>query len=149
MNRLRPDETAKVLVVGGGVAALETALGLRELAEARAEVELLAPDYEFVYRPLAVAEPFHKGSIQRFDLAGLAQAAGARHRLDSLSAVYPGKHLVRTSRKDLFEYDALVLALGARPEQAVPGAITFSGRESVPAVQELIKDLVQDAAAEV
>jgi sulfide:quinone oxidoreductase len=138
-----------VLVAGGGGAALETALALRELAEDRVQVELLAPDYEFVYRPLAVAEPFHKGSIQRFDLAGLAQAAGARHRLGSLTAVYPGKHLVRTSRKELLEYDALVLTLGARPEEAVPGAITFSGRESVPAVQELIKDLVEDAAAEV
>jgi len=149
VRQLRPTEKAKVLLAGGGVAALEAALALRELAEDRVEVELLAPGYEFVYRPLAVAEPFHTGSIQRFDLAGLAQAAGARHRLGSLTAVYPEKHLVRTTRHDLLEYDVLVLALGARPEEAVPGAITFSGRETVPAVQELIKDLVQGAAAEV
>ncbi|MEX2031768.1 MAG: FAD/NAD(P)-binding oxidoreductase [Dehalococcoidia bacterium] len=149
MNRRRPSRADKVLVAGGGVAALETALALRELAQGRVEVELLAPGYEFVYRPLAVAEPFHTGSIHRFDLAGLTQAAGARHRLGSLTAVYPKKHLARTTKNDLLEYDALVLALGARPEEAVPGAITFSGRESVPAVQQLIEDLVQDAAAEV
>lgn len=149
MNRLSTTETAKVLVAGGGVAALETALALRSLAEGRVEVELLAPNHEFVYRPLAVAEPFNKGSIQRFDLAGLAQAAGARHRLGSLAAVYPGKHLVRASTKGLFEYDALVLAVGARAQSAVPGAVTFSGHESVPQMKSLVEDLLADVATDV
>lgn len=146
---MREGRRMRVLVAGGGVAALETTLALRDLAEDRVEIELLAPDGEFVYRPLAVAEPFHAGSVQRFDLGGLAQAAGARHRFGSLTAVYPDRRLARTSRSELLEYDALVLALGARAEDAIPGAITFSGHASVPAMRRLMDDLLADAVADV
>ena len=38
----------KILIVGGGVAALEAALALQELAPELAEVELVAPDSSFV-----------------------------------------------------------------------------------------------------
>ena len=48
-----------VLIAGGGVAALEAALTLRELGEGRVRVELLAPEPSVWYRPVAVAE--HKG----------------------------------------------------------------------------------------
>ena len=48
----------RVLVAGAGVAGLETALALRALAADAASVELVAPEREFVYRPLAVAEPY-------------------------------------------------------------------------------------------
>jgi sulfide:quinone oxidoreductase len=142
-------KTASVLVAGGGVAALETALALRDLAEDRVDVVLLAPDREFLYRPLAVAEPFNERSLLRFDLAGLAQAAGARHRFGGLSAVYPDKRSLRTTRGDILEYDALVLAIGARAQNAVPGAVTFSGHESVPAMKTLVEELLADVAADV
>ena len=52
------DDQRHVLVAGGGVAALEAALALRALADERLHVELLAPEPQFWYRPLAVAEPF-------------------------------------------------------------------------------------------
>lgn len=144
MERVNP---AKVVVAGAGVAALEAALALRDLAEDRVEIELLAPDRQFVYRPLAVAEPFHERSLLRFDLAGLTEAAGVRHRFGGLAAVYPDKRRARTSRGDLLAYDALVLAVGARAQNSVPGALTFSGQDSVPAMKELIEDLITDAAA--
>jgi NADPH-dependent 2,4-dienoyl-CoA reductase/sulfur reductase-like enzyme len=37
----------RVLIAGGGVAALEAALALRELGEGRVSVEMLAPEPEF------------------------------------------------------------------------------------------------------
>jgi sulfide:quinone oxidoreductase len=37
----------RVLIAGGGVAALEAALALRALAEDRVRVELLAPEPQF------------------------------------------------------------------------------------------------------
>ena len=52
------DSRMRVLIAGGGVAALEAMLALRALAADRVSVVLVAPDREFVYRPLAVAEPF-------------------------------------------------------------------------------------------
>ena len=66
--------TKKVLVAGGGVAALEAALALRELAADRIEVEILAPEPHCWYRPLSVAAPFELGKINRFELDGLAES---------------------------------------------------------------------------
>ena len=47
----------RVLIAGAGVAALEAMVALRALAEEKVDIELLAPDRDFFYRPLAVAEP--------------------------------------------------------------------------------------------
>ena len=70
----------RVVIAGGGVAALETALALRDLAEDSVSVELVAPEEEFTYRPLAVAEPFRVGEVRRFPLAKLVAATGAELR---------------------------------------------------------------------
>ena len=67
---------AKVLIVGGGVAALEAALALQELAPELAQVELVAPDRSFVYRPLLVT-----GEARSFPLKRLVESAGATVRL--------------------------------------------------------------------
>jgi sulfide:quinone oxidoreductase len=39
-------------------------------------------------------------------------------------------------------YDALLVAVGAWPEPAIPGAVTFSGRRGVGALRQLLADLV-------
>ena len=61
----------RVLIAGGGVAALEAMLALRKLAEDRVDIELLAPDQDFFYRPLAVGEPFGRGGTLRFERSTL------------------------------------------------------------------------------
>src|SRR4051812_13574877 len=48
----------RVLVAGGGVAALESVLALRALAGDRVTVELLAPGADFAHRPYSVRSPF-------------------------------------------------------------------------------------------
>ncbi len=48
----------RVLVAGGGVAALEAVLALRSLAGDRVRVELLAPTAGFAQRPYSVRSPF-------------------------------------------------------------------------------------------
>jgi sulfide:quinone oxidoreductase len=66
-----------VVIAGGGVAGLELALALRALAEERVSVEVVAPEKEFTYRPLAVVEPFRAGEVASFPLRALVRAAGA------------------------------------------------------------------------
>ena len=62
-------DSPDVLIAGGGVAALEAALALRALGEGAIRVELLAPEPQLWYRPLAVAEPFALGEVRHFDLS--------------------------------------------------------------------------------
>src|SRR6266542_7056833 len=83
-----------VLIAGAGVAALEATLALQALAEDDVSVELVAPEAEFTYRPLAVTEPFHVGEVKRFPLQKLADAAGARLRTGSVAAVDPERKAV-------------------------------------------------------
>ncbi len=130
-----------VLVAGGGVAALEAMVALRELAGELVDVELVSPDTDFFYRPLAVAEPFGLGEALRFDLAALARGCGARHSLGSLVAVRADDRRIWTSRNASFAYDALLIAVGTRPREAVPGALTFRGQADVRLVSGLLDDL--------
>ncbi len=136
----------QVLIVGGGVAALEATLALRKLAEERVEVELIAPEREFTYRPLAVAEPFRVGEMRRFPLEPLVQAAGGRLRQGRVVAVDPVRHVVTTGEGDELPYEVLLLALGARPLEAVPGALTFRGPEDEAALSALLEEAIRGHA---
>jgi sulfide:quinone oxidoreductase len=131
----------KVLIAGAGVAGLEAALALRELAGGLVDVELVSPETDFVYRPLAVAEPFRAGEARRFPLHQLAESAGATLTRAAVRSVDPERRMVVTSNGTALRYDSLLLALGARPATAIPGALTFSG----PGDEEAFAALLHDA----
>ena len=76
------ESMTKILIVGGGVAALEAALALQELAPELAEVELVAPDSSFAYRPLLVT-----GDARTFPLQRLTDDAGASLRQGTVTRV--------------------------------------------------------------
>ena len=126
----RGPDKLHVLVAGGGVAALEAMVALTELAGELVDVELISPDTDFFYRPLSVSEPFGLGEVTRFDVATLARGCGARHSLGTLVAVRADDRRIWTSRNASFTYDALLIAIGARPREAIPGALTFRGRQT-------------------
>jgi len=117
----------KLLVAGGGVAALEAVIALRELAEERVSVELLSPKAEFAYRPLAVAEPFGSDPIMRYDLLSMADDLGASFRLGTLHEVDAKERVVRTTRGDELSWDSLLVAVGARMGIGIEGAVTVKG----------------------
>jgi sulfide:quinone oxidoreductase len=131
----------RVVVAGGGVAALEASLALRALAEDRVSIDLLAPETQFWYRPLAVAEPFGLGAAKSFDLPELSSAAGATFSLGALTAVDTERRVALTSLGGAFPYDVLLVACGATPTPAVSGAITFRGPADSGRLQLLLDDL--------
>ena len=131
----------RVLVAGGGVAALEAILALRDLAEERVSIELVAPDPQFWYRPLAVLEPFGMGTVHGIELVEIAESCGAGFTLDAVVSVDADAHVARTRAGAEFEYDAFVLASGARPERAVHGAFTFRGPADTTAFRNLLTEI--------
>jgi len=118
---------ARVLIAGGGVAALEAALALRDLAGERFEVELCSPSSEFVYRPFAVGEPYAAAAVLRYDLDSLAQRIGVSFRLGGIFFVDHEVGLATARDGKHIHYDYLLVASGARMLWAVPGAVTFWG----------------------
>jgi sulfide:quinone oxidoreductase len=134
---------SKVLIAGAGVAGLEAALALRDLAGGLVDVELVSPETDFVYRPLSVAEPFSAGEARRFPLHRLVEAAGAELTRAAVRSVDAERRMVVTADGTALRYDALLLALGARPVSAVPGALTFRG----PGDEESLAAVLHDARA--
>lgn len=121
------DRRPRVLIAGGGVAALEAALALRDLAGDRLEVELCSPRGEFVYRPFAVGEPYGTADILRYDLDSLAERIGIAFRLGGIFSVDPEAGIATVRGGERIPYDYLLVATGARMLWAVPGSVTFWG----------------------
>ncbi|MGZ6618037.1 MAG: hypothetical protein ACXVFQ_26885, partial [Solirubrobacteraceae bacterium] len=69
------------------MAALETALALHELAGDRVKLRLLAPTADFVYRPVAVLEPFTRMPPRQLPLANVAAELNATLERGTLAAV--------------------------------------------------------------
>lgn len=130
----------RVLIAGGGVAGLETLLALRELAGDLVDIELLAPEPAFWYKPLAVAEPFGAGQARHFELAGIAEAAEATFTLGQLTSVDDDARIARTSHGAEIRYDALVVACGVLSRPAIAGALTFRGPADSDAFRRLLDD---------
>jgi sulfide:quinone oxidoreductase len=139
----------RVLIAGGGVAALEAALALQDLASDLVEVELIAPEPRFWYRPLAVAEPFGLSGVPSFDLAELANRAGALFTIGSVTHVDASSHFAGTSAGHNVPYDALLLACGALPRPAVTGASTFRGPADTPMVADVVAKIASGGIAHV
>ena len=130
-----------VVIAGGGVAALEGAIALRDLAGDRVSITMLAPEENFVFKPLSVAEPFALGDAQRLPLKKFAQDLTVELVEDGLASVSPSAHLVRTTSGEELKYDKLVIATGAQREEPFEYATTFRGQEDSEKLHGLIQDL--------
>lgn len=115
----------RVLIAGGGVAAVEALLALRVLAGDRVKPVLFAPDPAFRYRPLSVTEPFDLAAPRNLDLLDIALDHDAKFLCDGLAEVDPERRQVKTTGGQELGYDALLIGIGARGVEAVPGALTF------------------------
>jgi sulfide:quinone oxidoreductase len=131
----------RVVVAGGGVAGLETLMALRALAGARVELTLVAPHDEFVYRPLAVEEPFAAGRMRRVALDDAARDAGATFVSGTIGAVDTGRRIATPSDSHPLDYDALVLAVGAQLAPVVAHAMTWDDRSDAETTGGLIRDI--------
>lgn len=142
-----PTRTRQVMIVGGGVAALETLLALRDLAGHRVALTMLSAEREFLYRPVTVAEAFDRGEARAYSLP---QIIGERERdrfiWGALRRVDPGEYAVETSAGQRLHFDTLVIATGARSRDWLPGALTFHGRADVGLMRRLLADLLAHRA---
>jgi sulfide:quinone oxidoreductase len=130
----------KAVIAGGGVAALEGALALRDLAGDRLSITMLAPDPDFVYRPMTVGEPFAYGRAQRYTLSDMAKDIDVELREQSFAWVNPAACVAYTDSGEELPYDALLLALGARIHTRYTHAYTIDDRH----LDDILHGLLQD-----
>jgi len=131
----------RVLIIGGGVGGVEAMVALHDLCGDRVEIAVHAPRLEFLYRPLAVTEPFGIGEVLKFDLQQLTERCGASFSLDSIVSVDADGQRATTHDGEEVEYDYLVVACGARMLWTVPGAVTFWGGSDEDASADVVREL--------
>jgi sulfide:quinone oxidoreductase len=133
----------RVLIAGSGVAAVEAVLALRHLAGRHFELELLAPDHVLEHRPASVATPFGLGAPPPLDLHELARRYDVRLVEGELAGVDVDRRRVRLATGDERGYDHLLVAVGARPEIGLQGALTFRGPADVPMVEWVLAEIAR------
>jgi len=134
------DSALRVLIAGGGAAGLETMMALRALAGERVDLTLIAPDDEFVYRPLSAEPPFSVARGRQVALGRAARDADAGFLATTIDGVDPAARIAGLADGSKHRYDALVLAIGAEAMPAVERAVTWDDR----ADSELLGGLMQD-----
>jgi sulfide:quinone oxidoreductase len=130
----------EVVIVGGGVAALETALAVHQLAGDRVKLTLLAPTPDFIYRPVAVLEPFVHIPPRRLALAKVAAEVSATLEHDSLAAVDCDRRVLHTGGQRELRYDVLVVAVGAKTKEA-PGVLAMDVSRMEESLHGVIEEI--------
>jgi len=103
---------------------------------------LLAPAPAFVYRPLQVLEPFSTDPepvVPIVPLADFAAEHGATLLSGTLAAVDAEAGMAVTAGGERIFYADLVLAVGARPQAAVEGALTFGLPQDAAAIADVVR----------
>ena len=132
-----PTAAPEILVVGGGIAALEFVLALRDLAGDRVHVTIVAPEPDFVLRPMLVAEPLGRGAAIRRPLSRIASDLGCQLVPAAVASVDPAQRRVVLYSGATLPYDTLVLAPGARTIPAFDGVIALGDAEGAKALEEM------------
>ena len=139
----------RVLIAGGGVAGLEALIALRTLSGDRVELELISPERTFAYRPMMVAASFGAAPGPSLNIDEVARAVEATAKIDAIEVVNPATQSVTLSSGSISHYDALVVATGARAEEAIPGAIMFGGPGGTKRFRGLLEEAELGHAARI
>jgi len=133
--------SARVLIAGGGIGALAGALALREYAPPGVELTLLSPGPDLVLAPETVVEATGGPPAGRYSLTAIADDLGAELVPDVLEAVDAEQRHAGTRESGLLGYHALLVAVGARPGPAIPGALRFAGARDAAALRAALDSL--------
>jgi len=132
-------EKPSVLIVGGGIAGMEAALALSELAPGLADVTLIAPEPEFHYKPMVVGEPFTNEPAERRELEPALREIETGFIEEAVVAVHTGEQTVELADGRRLDYDMLLVALGGRARPAFESAETFWAGRSDLSIDEQLK----------
>jgi sulfide:quinone oxidoreductase len=136
-----------VVIAGGGVAAVESLLALRELAGQRVEFTLLSAERQFLYRPVTVAEAFDHGGAHSYSLEDIVSYEGGGEIIwDRLERVVADERIAVTASGTRVPFDVLIVATGAIATEPLAGALTFRGRDDVAALRGALDDLLEGSA---
>jgi sulfide:quinone oxidoreductase len=136
-----PLQRPRAVIAGGGVAALEACLALRDrLSADELGITLVSPAERFDYRPLTVLAPFRGISRWSMSLASFAADQDVDLVHDALVAVGSHARVAVTGSGGELGYDVLLIAIGGHAADAIHGALTFRGHAEGRAIRRILDD---------
>ncbi len=129
----------RAVVAGDGVAALEAALALTQLAPDLLDVHLLTPERQFAFRSQRLWENGSRPTW--FDIPAIARRMGATLHRDRMESASTSRRCITTASGEELDYDWLIAAPGATTASGVrgDGVVTLHGAETAPGVRAVLR----------
>jgi sulfide:quinone oxidoreductase len=135
---MEEQERANVVVAGAGIAGLEFAMALADIAGRRARITVVAPEGHFVLKPLVVREPFGGPGLERHQLRPVLERIGAEQVLDAVTRVDTERKTVTLRGARSLPYDVLAVCIGGLARPAYTAALTFWSTSAGMPVDDLL-----------
>jgi sulfide:quinone oxidoreductase len=140
----RSTRPLQVVIAGGGVGALEAMLALSELAGPLVQTTLVSPRTELTIPALRTIATFTHHDAPRPSLRELVSRTGAKLIPTVVRRVLGDEHEVVLGTERHLPYDALILAVGARPTPAFGrDAITYGLEDEDDDLNAALADAVE------
>jgi sulfide:quinone oxidoreductase len=114
-----------VVIAGGGIAAVATAMAIADISDGALSVRVAAPSDEFVLRPQIIGEAWGDPPLA-VPLSKVLGEFGAEHVHAKVMTVASDEFLAYCADGSELHYDYLVVATGADPVPAYRGAWTLA-----------------------
>lgn len=137
MSQARP----KVLIVGGGVAALEVCLGLHWDRGVDFDITLVTESQDFVFRPLSVLGPFRHYDPPRFPITQVLRDCDCDIHMGEVVEVDLEGHMAKCAAGEQFEFDVLIVATGAEPHSELANAVVVGTPDSIGELARLVAEV--------
>lgn len=135
-------EHSRILVAGSGPGALEATLALSQSEHVNAEIALISPQTEFLYRPNLVMEPFGVVSTARYSVAEIIGHPLVQQWQGTIERVDPEAGKAWSPEGDEFEFDAMVVATGTVPQAELPApTITMGTAGSMDEIRRAVGEI--------
>lgn len=143
-------ERKSILIAGSGPGALEAALALSGSDQIDAQVTLISPQTEFLYRPNLVMEPFGVAQTARYSVGEIIASPDVQQWQGTIERVDPAAGKAWSPEGDEFVFDAMIVATGARPTETLSDpAITLGLPGSMDEVKRVVAEIDTGAIANV
>ncbi len=110
-----PDPTARIVIAGGGIAALEAVLALRALGGDAPQFTLVSAAPTFRVPALAALKPFARGHSDALSLPEFVEARGGQFVEGRVAAVDAERRVLVLDHGEEIAYDELLVAVGGQP----------------------------------
>lgn len=136
----RTDASTRIVIAGGGVAAIEAVLALEAAGHDGLAVTLVSASPEFRLPPLSALKPFARGHSDAVDLRTFMAAHGGEFVHGRLATVVTERKVIVLADATEIAYDELLVAVGGQPVKGTDQGTGFDP-ESHEAVAGIASDL--------